>query len=104
MRFISVIVLFCFISILSVFAESGRYVTNGTNVGCTTKSNLDKVGNYVAANDYVAFQKMIGGKRCIQLKKGIEVQLMNTSWGKVEIRPIGHEATIWTYMEAIQKK
>ena len=35
---------------------------------------------------------------------GIEVYLMETSWGLVEVRPKGTTNTVWTVQEGIKKK
>jgi len=36
------------------------------------------------------------------LKPGVKVYIESTSWGKIEIRPVGVDGTLWTVIEAVE--
>jgi len=79
-----------------------RYTTGG-KVAALTEELLDKAYGYIAADDKVAFAKLLDSGTVIILKAGLKVQIVDTKVfsGKVKIRPIGETVELWTVMEAV---
>lgn len=93
------------LSLLAIAAAAQTtYFTKADKVACIHKSDLEKAQAYAAAKDKIAFDKLFDGKRCLITKAGVEVQIMDTSWTKVKIRPLGLEGTLWTEMEYLTPK
>jgi len=101
---ILILSIFSLLFFTSYVAAQTTYATVENHVGCIRKSDREKITKYAGANDKVAFDKLIHSGRCIILKSGVEVQVMNRTFGLVEIRPIGYEQTLWTASEGVKKK
>ena len=94
--------LFCFTFANTSLAQT--YITVEGYSACTTKKYLNDLITYSTQKDYDAIQKLIDAGVCLQMAGGIEVYLMETSWGLVEVRPKGTTNTVWTVQEGIKKK
>jgi len=92
----------------SGLAYSATYISKGGLPACVLKSDLIDFLSYAAVNDEPPATKLLNSKRCIVLKDGLEVQLMDSQAGTgvvyVEIRMIGQSITVWTIDRAIKKK
>ena len=78
------------------------YTTKDGYVVATTKENLEKVIRYLVAKDDAAVQSLVDSGQAMPLKPGVKVYIESHSWGKIEIRPVGIDGTLWTVMEAVE--
>jgi hypothetical protein len=64
---------------------------------------LEKAISYAVQKDEAAFEKMMATGMVIQLKAGLQVEIVDTKFfkGLVKIRPRGETLELWTNIEAI---
>lgn len=87
------------------YSIPSRYITKGNFFACVEREDFENLTSYIVAKDKQAAMSMLDNIRCIYLKPGIEVQIMDTAIfsGLVQIRPIGSELTLWTNIEATEE-
>ena len=96
------ILLFSFVCFLlpssSVLAQASKYTTVEGGFACSYLSDFDKLVSYKAVNDKEAAMLLIKNGRCLVLKGGVEVQIMdkNETGRVVKIRVIGTEVNVLT--------
>ncbi|MGA9115316.1 MAG: hypothetical protein WB626_00910 [Bacteroidota bacterium] len=95
------------LSIAFVFHEADAqalYVTNDGYLASTNKELLKRATELL--DDDEAFAQFLQDNYpdLFQLKKGIEVYLVDTDWGYVKVRPKRQSTEIWTYREAVSPK
>lgn len=95
----------CFLLTTSLSLAQTRYLTVENRLACLTKSDYDKINSYLAADDRDAANLLVKSGRCLVMKGGVEVQLMDAGiLGPSQIRVIGTETTVWTASSSIKKK
>jgi len=83
--------------------EIGRRTTKGGNVYCTTKMGLDDITQFITANDNDSVNQYLQTGRCVALKEGLKVTIMDTSGSPVSKVQIAYKGVkMWTYAEAVQ--
>lgn len=87
---------------VSVATAQDIYTTKKGYLASPTKAGLDKAMRYINAKDNEALRSMLDTHQAIAMKAGVKVYIEDTSWGKIKIRPVGVDGTIWTVMEAVK--
>ena len=77
-------------------------ITNGNDFAAITEDVYDRLMKLVEAKDKVAVNQLMESGYVIILKKGLEVQIMEHSWGKIRIRLKGTNTEVWTAIEAVK--
>ena len=77
--------------------------TVGGYPASVSESKLDALVALVAAGDRVAVEAYLrANPDVVLLTEGLDVEVVETSWGKVQIRRVGTLAKVWTVREALR--
>ena len=82
--------------------ESIYKITKGDDFAAITEDVYDRLMKLVEAKDRTAVDQLMKSGYVIVLKKGLEVQIMEHSWGKIRIRLKGTNTEVWTAIEAVK--
>lgn len=101
-KFIILLVLFWMMSSLSnKFEYQQIYTIKQGYFAAINEESYEKMMSFIVEKDMDALEGLIKKGVIIELRKGLEVYLIKSSWGKVIIRPKGHDLKLWTVREAI---
>ncbi len=78
------------------------YTTKSGYFAAIDEESFDKMMDFIVDDDKEALQLLINRGKIFELKAGIKVYLVKSSWGKVIIRPKGYDIRVWTVSEAIR--
>ncbi len=82
----------------SAFALSGT--TKDGYIACRTEEHLNDIMSFVAAKDTASVEAYRSSNKCIILKGGLKVTVLDTTWtGKLQFAFQGLK--MWTVMEAV---
>lgn len=79
------------------------YTTTGRYMAATSKASIKRVVKFASAKDNRALQAMVNSGQAAQLRAGVPVYIESSSWGLIEIRPVGMAGTVWTVREAVKR-
>lgn len=87
------------------FAGDLKRISNGSWIGCDTKSGYDRLVGFATSGDKAAFMRMVLSGQCTPLKPGTKVYLEDLSFfsGMAAVRPKGSTTTLWTALEAVKQ-
>lgn len=103
MKYLTVIIL-----LLAFSPAYGETIRHADNFGCKSRDYYDRMGDYAASKDMVAFRKGLAiglmSGQCIMFKVGQSVHLDDTAFfsGLVKLRPEGELDGYWVNGEAIR--
>lgn len=100
-----------FIALISLSLMSHSIIENDCQNLYTTKpgyfaaideESYDKMMSFIVDKDMKALNILIDKGKIFELKEGLKVYLVKTSWGMAIIRPKGYDIKLWTVSEAIE--
>jgi hypothetical protein len=87
---------------LTKFKEQKIYITKSEYFAAIDDESYEKMINFIIEKDMEAIDVLMKNNKVIMLKEDLQVYLVKVSWGKVIIRPKGHDLKLWTVSEAIE--
>ncbi len=78
------------------------YSTKPGYFAAIDEESYDKMMSFIVDKDMKALNVLIDNGKIFELKEGLKVYLVKTSWGMVIIRPKGYDMRLWTVSEAIE--
>lgn len=93
-------VLVLFVAVTALAGPVGY--TQGSYFMAVTKHDLDRVTDLVLIKDIEMLKVMVEAGLVMTLPAGIKVEVLESTWGKVQIRAFGTTFVVWTYIEAVK--
>jgi hypothetical protein len=92
------------IAALLAAVSLNAHALSGTTVGghfaCTTEDYFDDILQFAIAKDYASAEAYQSQGKCVVLKAGLRVTVMDTTWtGKLQF--VYQGLKMWTVMEAV---
>lgn len=78
------------------------YTTKPGYFAAIDEESYDKMMSFIVDKDMKALNVLIDKGKIFELKEGLKVYLVKTSWGMAIIRPKGYDMRLWTVSEAIE--
>lgn len=93
-----ILAIFLVMICMNVYAIPG--VTKDGYMACTTEEYLKDIFSFLAAKDTASVRAYISSYKCVYLKSGLKVTVLDTTWkGRLQFAFQGKK--MWTVIEAV---
>jgi hypothetical protein len=76
-------------------------VTNEGHLASPSKEVIKKSAEYAASRDFEAFKSLLSSGQAFTLKGGMQVNIVDRTFGMVKFRPRGKTTEVWAQSNAV---